>query len=108
MLEWESVNGKAVKQRTVCQEPDMAKSGTLPEFCYRQELKSTDANQDTECNSNDPGKNENENLDYDTDDTLEDCLDNFDEEVEISKEGTFLVGKTSKFGIAVKFNRKFL
>ena len=77
-------------------------------LCYRQELKSTDANQDTECNSDDPGKNKNENLDYDTDDTLEDCLDNFDEEVEISKEGTFLVGKTSKFGIAVKFNRKFL
>ena len=35
-----------------------------------------------------------------------DCLDNFDEEVEISKEATFLVGRTSKLGRTVKFNSK--
>ena len=73
---------------------------------YHQELKPTDANEDIECNSDDPGNNENENLEYDTDDSLEECLDNFDKEVEISKEATFLVGRTSRFGRAVKFNSK--
>ena len=63
----------------------MARERTLPESCYHQELKPTDANEDTECNSDGPGNNENEHLEYDTDDRLEDCLDNFDEEHDISK-----------------------
>ena len=47
----------------------------------------------------DPGNKEIENLEYDTGDSLDnDCLGNFDEEVEISKEATFLEGRTSKFG----------
>ena len=85
----------------------MSKAGTLPESSYHQELKATDANEDIECNSNDPGNNENENLEYDRDGSLEDCLDNFDEEVEISKEATFLVSRTSRFGRAVKVNSNF-
>ena len=79
MQEWASVNGKAVRQRTVRQETTMVKAGTLPETFYHQELKTIDANEDIECNSDDPGNNENEYLEYDTDDSLEDCLDNFDE-----------------------------
>ena len=102
ICKWESI-----RQRTVHQETTMAKAGTLPESCFHQELKPTDANEDTECNSDDRGKNENENLEYDTDNSLEDCLDNFDEEVKISKEPSFLVGRTSRFGRAVKCNSRF-
>ena len=99
--------GKQYDKRTVHQETTMAKTGTLPESFYHQELKPTDANEDVEWNSDDLGNNENENLEYDTDDSLEDCLDNLDEEVEISKKANFLVGRTSRFGRAVKFNSKF-
>ena len=75
------------------QETTMAKAGTLPESFYHQELKPDDANEDAECYSDDPGNNENENLEYDTDDSLDnDCLDNFNEEVEISR-GSFLGGQ---------------
>ena len=59
MQEWASVNGKAVRQRTVRQETTMAEAGTLPESFYHQKLKITDANEDIECNSDDPGNNEN-------------------------------------------------
>ena len=90
MREWASVNEKAVLQRTVRQETTMAKAGTLPELFCHQELKPTDANEDIECNSDDLGNNANENLEYDAD---EGCLDNFDEEVEISKEANFLGGQ---------------
>ena len=79
MREWASENGKAVRQRTVHQEKTMAKAGTLPESCYNQELKPTDTNQNIECNSDNPGNNENGNLEYDADDSLEICLDSFDE-----------------------------
>ena len=104
---WASVNGKAVRQRTVGQETAMAKAGTLTESSYHQELKPADSNEDIECKSDDPGNNENENLEYDTDNSLEYCLSNFDEDIKISKEATFLVGRTSRFGRAVKFNSKF-
>ena len=103
MQQCASANGKAVRQRTVRQETTMAKAGTLTESCYHQELKPTDI----ECNSDDPGNNENENLEYDTDDSLEGCLEKFDEEVEISKETTFFAGRTPRFGRAVKFNSQF-
>ena len=73
MREWASVNRKALRKRTEHQETTMAKAGTLPESCYHQELKHTDANEGNECNSDDPGNNENENLEYETDDSLEDC-----------------------------------
>ena len=106
MREWAAVNGKAVSQGTARQETTMAKAGTLPASSYHQELQPTDSNEDIECNSDDPGNNENENLEYDTDDSLEDCLDNFDKEVEISKKATFLVGRTLRFGRAVKFDNK--
>ena len=36
----------------------MAKGATLPESFYHQELKPTDANEDVECYSDDPGNNE--------------------------------------------------
>ena len=55
MREWASINGKAVRRRTVRQGTTMAKAGTLPEPCYHQELKPTDANEDIECNTDDPG-----------------------------------------------------
>ena len=103
MRQWVSLNGKAVRQRTVREETTMAKAVTLTEFCYHQELKP----EDIEYNSDDPGNNENEKLEYDTDDGLEDCLENFEEEVDISKEITFLAGRTSRFGRAVKFNSQF-
>ena len=45
MREWTSVNGRAARQTTVRQEATMAKTGTLPESFYHQELKSTDANE---------------------------------------------------------------
>ena len=73
MREWASVNRKALRKRTEHQETTMAKAGTLPESWYDQELKHTDANEGNECNSDDPGNNENENLEYETDDSLEDC-----------------------------------
>ena len=85
----------------------MSKASTLPESSYYQELNPAVANEDIECNSDDPGNNENENLEHDRDDSLEDCLDNFDEEVEISKEATFVVSRTSRFGRAVKVNSNF-
>ena len=103
MRQWASVNGKAVRQRTVRQETTMAKAGTLTESCYHQQLKP----ENIECNSDDPGNNENENLAYDTDNSLEGCLENFDEEVKISKETTFFAGRTSRFGRAVRFNSQF-
>ena len=53
MWGWASVNGQAVRQSTVRQETTMAKVGTLPESCYHQELKPTDANEDIESNSDD-------------------------------------------------------
>ena len=103
MRQWASVNGKAARQRTVRQETTMAKAGTLTESCYPQELKL----EDIECNSDEPGNNENGNLEHDRDGSLEGCLENFDEEVEISKETTFLAGRTSRLGRAVKFNSQF-
>ena len=75
-------------------ETTMETAGPLPESCYHQELKPTDSNEDIECNYDDPGNNENENLEYDTDDSLEDCLYNFNEEVEIYfKKSNFLGGQ---------------
>ena len=93
MREWASANGKAIRQRIAHQETTMAKAGTLPESFYHQESKPADASEDIECNSDDSGNNENKNLEYDTDNSLEDCLENCDEDFETSKEGTFFVGK---------------
>ena len=58
MQERETVNGKAVRKRTVHQETTITKAGALLESFYRQELKSTDANEEIECNSDDPENNE--------------------------------------------------
>ena len=55
MQERATVNGKAVRKRTVHQETTITKAGALLESCYRQELKS---NEEIECNSDDPGNNE--------------------------------------------------
>ena len=90
MRERESVNGKeATTPRS-----NYGKAGTLPESCYHQELKPTYANEDIKCNFDYPRTNKNQNLEDDTDNSLEGCLDNIDEEVEISKEETFLVGRS--------------
>ena len=58
MQERATVNGKAVRKRTVHQETTITKAGALLESFYRQELKSTDANEEIECNSDDPENNE--------------------------------------------------
>ena len=86
LQEWASANGRAVRQRLVHQETTMAKAGALPESFYHQKLKPTDANENVECYSDDPENNEIENLEYDSDDSLDnDCLKNYDKEFEFQK-----------------------
>ena len=39
LREWAAVNGAAMRQRTVRQETTMARSGTLPDACYRTDIR---------------------------------------------------------------------
>ena len=103
ICKWERIKIKDFEPRN-----NYGKSWYSSRVLLSSGTKTPDANEDIECNFDDPGNNENENWEYVTNDSLEECLDNFDEEVENSKEATFLVGRTSRFGRAVKFNSNIL
>ena len=86
----------------------MARTGTLPEVCYHEELRPSvskgcngviDSEQESMESDTD---NTDEVLKYDTDVDEQEIIQN-----KIGNEATFLLGANSRFGLSIKFNRKF-
>ena len=128
---WASAYGAAVRQRTVRQETTMAKHGTLPEFMYQrhcvvsepvniflqqpeQATKATREN--SESDDAETPVEENELLDEFDESSDEEARPEESDNVnnlinlqgEIGSSATFLIGATSKFGRAIRFNNRLL
>lgn len=114
MREWASINGAVVRQRTCRQETTMARAGTLPQNAYFEELvpiqeaagsqaKGTEQNRETE--EEEIAKEIEEVPQYESDsDNGESSLD----DVGVPDVTTFLVGRSSRYGRSVTFNRKYI
>lgn len=109
MCEWASVNSAAVRQRRVLQETTMARTSTLLEACYYEDLrysatKGFNGTTDSEQKSMKPDADN-------TDEVLEHDMDVGEQEIiqnELGNETTFLLGANSRLGRSIKCNRKFL
>ena len=124
---WASAYGAAVRQRTVRQETTMAKHGTLPEFMYqhhcvvsepvniflREPEQATEATRNNSESDNDEIPVEDEILDeFDEEEERPEGTDNANNLInlqgEIGSSATFLIGVTSQFGRAIRFNNRLL
>ncbi|XP_066920118.1 uncharacterized protein [Clytia hemisphaerica] len=136
MREWASINGAVVRQRSGRQETTMARAGTLPENAYYEELRPNNNEHNSTTKSSEIGntdeivqiRNTNETVDTDDSDKNdelmgqdevlefesdidgEDSSDSEDETVlaSVSRQTTFLVGTSSRYGRSVTLNRKYL
>ena len=131
LRDWASAYGAAVRQRTVRQETTMAKHGTLPEFMYQRHCVVSEPvniflrelGQATEANRNN-SKSDNDEIPVEEDEFLDEFDESSDEEErpegtdnannlinlqgEIGSSATFLIGATSRFGRAIRFNNRLL
>ena len=117
---WANTYTKGVRQRTVRQETTMCKSGTLPHYLYASKnlvpiKPATAYNESTSNRSSIEIEEDKENdIDmekYDTSsDEDEQEFENGDtnDGLAVDRQALFLVGRSTRFGRAVKINNKFI
>ena len=121
MRDWAQSYGAAVRQRSVRQETTMAKAGTLPGYMYGNMPKVADAplvlssDEDSQAIENEDGDvvayNIPEEYDSESDEDVVNTIPDIsiDEDAgEVGTETNFLMGTTSSFGKAVRFNRHLM
>ena len=131
LRDWASAHGAAVRQRTVRKETTMAKHGTLPEFMYQRHCVVSEPvniflrepEQATEATTEN-SESDNAEIPLEEDEFLDEFDESSDEEEkpeetdnannlfslqgEIGTSATFLIGATSRFGRAIRFNNRLL
>ena len=130
LAEFANIYGRAVRQKSVRQETNMAKEGTLPSSGYEINLSvqrvmlrrdgihnDSDAPlQPVESHSEDSSgqnKDEDENIEFDSDQSAEndavedDTRTNSYDEPQLAPDALFLIGCQSRFGRAIRFNGRF-
>ena len=115
MREWASSNGAVVRQRSCRQETTMARAGTLPENAYFEELipqqQDVIENVGTADLADNVDSEIDEVLEYESDSENDVSSDeeNVNTNIEtITNVTTFLVGHSSRYGRAVKFNKRYV
>ena len=114
MREWASSNGAVVRQRSGRQETTMARSGTLPENAYFEELQPFTQNNIQQLDETDMEiSSETESLEYESDQTTGNDSDEGSIETpgrifQTANEATFLIGHASRFGRSVRFNKRYI
>ena len=121
LRDWAQSYGAAVRQRSVRQETTMAKAGTLPGYMYGNMPKVADAplvlssDEDSQAIENEDGDvvayNIPEEYDSESDEDVVNTIPDIsiDEDAgEVGTETNFLMGTTSSFGKAVRFNRHLM
>ena len=105
MGDWAPVNGAKVRQCSARQGTTMARTGTLPEAFYHEELRpsatkgSNGAIYPKQESMESDTDNTDEVLEYDTDLDEKEIIQN-----EIGNDATFLLVANSRFGRSIKFN----
>ena len=127
---WANIYTRAVRQRTVCQETTMAKTGTLPHYLYTAKISEvverteeylillivpTDVStavvnekevliEEMQEDDNEPSSDEEEELD-----NVHPNIATSTADVAGLDEGSlFLVGRSTRFGQSIKINSKFI
>ena len=122
LRDWAHSYGTAVRQRSVRQETTMAKAGTLSGYMYGNMPKVADAplvlSSDEDPEARQASENADEDVtaynipeEYDSESDEEDVANaiSIDEDAgEVGTETNFLMGTTSSFGRAARFNRHLM
>ena len=120
MRQWAQTYTKGVRQRSVRQETTMDKSGTLPHYLYTVDLAKQAAQREkytleveeedeieSNCDKNVPNEPEDE---FSSEDDHElDCIEEIEQTntvPDVNENAFFLIGRTSRFGRAIKVNNK--